>query len=360
MVSEQPFLDRVSDCVTPRYAHACTSLHHKLFLIGGRTYDEQVLSDCECYDLNGNRWLPLAPLNVPRASPSAVVFRQKVYVFGGYNGDHRRSRKIERLGDDGQWGLLPFKMPLGLEAALVMPSTYGKFIVFGGSSNAGPSQAVYRLDLTNEMVEAMPHLVKARVMAKGFIKGTDAYIFGGCDDHSLEVHSLVEPAPPVVRHDMNLSSFSTPIQLRAFSQALYPLIVLEPEDTSVLREELEFEPIRGDPGCLLFGTDAEPFVASFNFRSGRAQRRPVELRFGLRAYMTSLGLGETVLLSGGVNTPLNKVSRKAYIYDPRTDQAKQIGSMVSPRYGHGMVRFGSVPYVVGGKSAGDDSILGSC
>ena len=32
---------------------------------------------------------------------------------------------------------------------LVLPSTYGKFIIFGGNSNAGAVQYVFRIDLTN-------------------------------------------------------------------------------------------------------------------------------------------------------------------------------------------------------------------
>lgn len=30
------------------------------------------------------------------------------------------------------------------------------------------------------MVEARPALIKSRFLAKAYIKGTDAYIFGGC------------------------------------------------------------------------------------------------------------------------------------------------------------------------------------
>ena len=55
---------------------------------------------------------------------------------------------------------------------LVLPSSYGKFILFGGNSNAGPSQNVICIDLTNETMEAMPNLIKPRLMAKAFIKGT--------------------------------------------------------------------------------------------------------------------------------------------------------------------------------------------
>ena len=36
----------------------------------------------------------MGQLIIPRASPSSIIFRQKIYVFGGYNGYQKRSRKI--------------------------------------------------------------------------------------------------------------------------------------------------------------------------------------------------------------------------------------------------------------------------
>ncbi len=41
------------------------------------------------YDLWNNEWTRMSPMNTPRAWPACVVFDNKIYAIGGYNGTNR-------------------------------------------------------------------------------------------------------------------------------------------------------------------------------------------------------------------------------------------------------------------------------
>lgn len=53
-------------------------------------------------------------MNVKRATFFSIIFRDKIYVFGGYTGVRKRSRKIE-VYDNGVWNILNFKLQYGVE-----------------------------------------------------------------------------------------------------------------------------------------------------------------------------------------------------------------------------------------------------
>ena len=61
---------------------AAVSLNDQIFIIGG--CDRQnVLSSCEVYDIQRDRWQQIPPMQVPRMKHSAVVHAGRVYIIGG-------------------------------------------------------------------------------------------------------------------------------------------------------------------------------------------------------------------------------------------------------------------------------------
>jgi hypothetical protein len=64
----------------------------------------------------------VAPLRKGRSSFNCVVFKHTIYVFGGYTGKNRRSRKIEMYKEDWEaWKTLPVRMHLGIEGSIIIP-----------------------------------------------------------------------------------------------------------------------------------------------------------------------------------------------------------------------------------------------
>jgi N-acetylneuraminic acid mutarotase len=74
---------------SPRYFHSCSLYGNKMFVYGGYSGSER-LSDMYAYDFETNHWNEVDCSNgdVPsgRSSLVAQVYRNCMYIFGGYNG----------------------------------------------------------------------------------------------------------------------------------------------------------------------------------------------------------------------------------------------------------------------------------
>ena len=80
------------------------TIYYKEFLyaMGGRTYgeDEQaILEHCERYDFNENVWEVIAPMQQRRCSGYTFIYKDKIYVVGGYTGYLDRNPYFERYDE---------------------------------------------------------------------------------------------------------------------------------------------------------------------------------------------------------------------------------------------------------------------
>ena len=41
------------------------------------------------------KWKKVAPMTIPRSTGFSLIFKNRIYVFGGYSGKSKRSKKIE-------------------------------------------------------------------------------------------------------------------------------------------------------------------------------------------------------------------------------------------------------------------------
>ena len=54
-------------------------------------------------------------LNVKRCTCYALLWKENIYVFGGYTGEFERSEMIERLNiKDKKWEIMDFKLNRGI------------------------------------------------------------------------------------------------------------------------------------------------------------------------------------------------------------------------------------------------------
>ena len=70
---------------TPRYTFNLVLQHPWVYALGGRTYGSDevgVLNTCERYQLELQRWEPIAPLNFKRCTAIAFSWSNGIYVAG--------------------------------------------------------------------------------------------------------------------------------------------------------------------------------------------------------------------------------------------------------------------------------------
>lgn len=81
---------------TARFYHCALSEETlgKIFVIGG--YNNGCLKSCESYDIDGDKWTNIAPLNESKQDVSACTFNTNyIYAFGGFNGQ-KMSNLVEK------------------------------------------------------------------------------------------------------------------------------------------------------------------------------------------------------------------------------------------------------------------------
>ena len=75
------------------------------YLVGGQ-YLDQLVTKCESFDVNNNKWKTIGDLNDPRLNPGIMKTAQNLYVFGGASSVISLSHKnykvtIEKLNLNG-------------------------------------------------------------------------------------------------------------------------------------------------------------------------------------------------------------------------------------------------------------------
>ncbi|XP_067641690.1 kelch-like protein 5 isoform X2 [Eurosta solidaginis] len=74
----------------PRYLHCVVELNHKVYVVGGKGEDDEILNSVEMYTASDG-WESINAMITPRCWATAVVFNEKIYVFGGHDGDDLKS-----------------------------------------------------------------------------------------------------------------------------------------------------------------------------------------------------------------------------------------------------------------------------
>lgn len=82
-----------------RYTFPVVKHKHLYYALGGRVYGqdhESILKKCEVFDAEKWEWKPIADMNIDRCTSTGFIYNGEIWVFGGYTGKFKRSRKIEK------------------------------------------------------------------------------------------------------------------------------------------------------------------------------------------------------------------------------------------------------------------------
>lgn len=75
------------DMLVPRYRHSAAVINKKLYVIGGRTLEDNIINHVDVLDLQLKSWIKLMTLPDQYLSSdnTALVYGTKIYVLGGYD-----------------------------------------------------------------------------------------------------------------------------------------------------------------------------------------------------------------------------------------------------------------------------------
>ncbi|XP_067641721.1 kelch-like protein 5 [Eurosta solidaginis] len=69
----------------PRYVHSVVELNSKIYAVGGKGANDEILQSVEMYTVSDG-WKSINSMNTPREYVNAVVLNEKIYVIGGHYG----------------------------------------------------------------------------------------------------------------------------------------------------------------------------------------------------------------------------------------------------------------------------------
>lgn len=194
----------ISHCPSPRDRHVAFSFGNSFYVHGGFDGTSRV-SDCWGFDFSSMTWREVQVLAgrppSPRHSHAAVVYRQSVYIFGGYDGSYK-SDLHEFDFNLSQWNAVPAagRRPRARYRATAVVHK-NMMILFGGHDGTRHlcDANVFDFDtrtwsaLTTEGPSPTPRDSHVSV-----VHSNSMYIFGGSSGSAMnDLHELQLPPHPV-------------------------------------------------------------------------------------------------------------------------------------------------------------------
>lgn len=145
--------EQLAPLPTPRFALNAVAHQGRLLTMGGVAFTPEGFNNfdmIEQYDPATNKWTKRGDISLPwtAAGQSNCVFKDKLYIFGGYSGDgiHPRAAALDPRSN--QWQRLP-DMPAP-RCATGLGIVNNTVYLFGGWADDGrtPQDSVFALDLS--------------------------------------------------------------------------------------------------------------------------------------------------------------------------------------------------------------------
>lgn len=136
----------------PTFRNFFASVYHnqKVYVFGGYDGDSKIqIKAGEVYDTVSSRWQPISDLRVPRSQSAACrINDEEMLICGGYNRELGTLDSIERyiIGKD-KMEMSKLKLPIPLRRFMIVRVAKNKALVLGGlTCNSKESQRVFKLD----------------------------------------------------------------------------------------------------------------------------------------------------------------------------------------------------------------------
>ena len=333
-------------------------VHHNMciFALGGRNDKPEpnlTMSDCEYYSLKMEQWFPLPKLNKSRCNHATLLYRNQVYVFGGYSSHYRRTTKIERQSEGlDYWEILPLRLFQGVDVFSFFPLSEDQFIMVGGNMAGSLTKGTYLINLQQGTVRNLAPMTTFRKQMVSCLSFTRKFYV--LTDTAESQNSWAD-GWKICTVD-NMKHF-LPDFYKNFNATMANPILHHTEYPTEL-------PSLNHESNYLFGTDLQPVIIEIT-KNKECFTHAVPMNLHMRQYQGIIRMSPNlVLFTGGVNSARLRVSNKTLIYDMTANQSiRKVEKMVQRRYNFAAVFHKGLIYVMGGQDIGSDKkpyVLDSC
>jgi len=352
-----------------RFSHISLYHQNRIYVFGGRSKpgDQNILNHCEFLCLTdessfSSSWTRMQDTLLKRCTGFALIYNDEIYLVGGYTGQRKRSKKIEKYSYvKNSWEIINLRLLYGSERGLLLPGNNpNEFMVFGGKIRSGDSSMVYSYNLKTETYSYGKEMLCDRVLQKGFESEINnfIYIVGGDAQNTIE---------KVKRGKDSLSwewmkvptNLTLKDQIKQFAHSQSSVIISTGVELVNYKENFG----QGEKKSVLFGTDCEPFILILDAIRSELRFKPVPNPLRLYGYqgVTKLQNG-SYFICGGLFYSRKKISRDAFIYDPANHSVIKCQKMIGMRYTMNIISKDQKVFVIGGRSYGGDNegILNTC
>jgi N-acetylneuraminic acid mutarotase len=377
------------DMIRERYTFPIVYKNNKIYALGGRQYgndDVSIINHCEVYNYETHQWTSIAPMNKSRCTASCFIYKDQIWMIGGYSGPTHRTRKIEKYNEEeNAWEVVPLKLYAGFDAAnLLTTDKPDQFIVLGGKYANDSSKSVFKYDMNSQTVLNISKLRYSNLITKCVRLSNGQYLNVGYDKEPFyqffdpQSHKLVEDKATIVsinglanfkQYNHNTNTTVIPSShLRSVEHAIPVFGTLSDGMPLVGQNEYSGADVNYRPPTNLypnettyknyvFGTDEEPFQLEIDTETGEVSLSGIPTSLRLQNFQgVCRTASNKVVFAGGINVNFNKISHNCFEYNLETKEIKKLEQMKSGRYTFPLVKFKHYLYAIGGREYGDDQV----
>ena len=156
----------IPDLNVARYAQGYVTKDKVVYLLGGYGRNKNVLSSCETVNVSTGVRGDIAPMQTSRYRFPAVIYDDKILVFGGHSKNGLLQSVESYSFSTSQWCSMP-EMSLSVNRAKHCACVFkGKLYIMGGSgSNGGDLDTIEVYNSASSEWEVVEHLLMPRVSA---------------------------------------------------------------------------------------------------------------------------------------------------------------------------------------------------
>jgi len=183
-------LNTTGDVPSPRRGATFVTYNDKLYLYGGSTHrGKEAFSQIYCFDPSTNVWKLVLDTNYRIYRHSAVVYNDRMIIFGGDGQDGLTNRIFSYNFVDNSFKEIVLQsrsnqvIPLPCEAQIA--AVYGDYMLtFGGFTSRGPTNYTYAFNLKTRIwqlviISSFKEMPKPRTFFCMGIKNNTLVVFGG-------------------------------------------------------------------------------------------------------------------------------------------------------------------------------------
>jgi len=207
------YLARMLSKRNPRF-YSMSSLHSKLFVIGGCT--DQNSSVVECFEPTHNQWAPAKAPGIVEKSAATSSLQGFLYVVGGLDHSNTPINSVLKYNPDtNQWQeVSPLSSPRSHVCAVADGNNL--YVIGGCRAGFGYLDIVERFDPGKNTWDKLSSIHAKRASASGTVVRQKVFVFGG-----LRSQSRAEDPCEMYDPDTNIwSNIASEVAPRKFSSAL--------------------------------------------------------------------------------------------------------------------------------------------